>query len=120
MTVHRVDEGVDTGPILAQTALPVNDGAGSREVRRRSAPLECALLTEVVQGIAVGRDLIGPSAGGRRSAPDVVRYPSASANHTMPMAMRPIGMRRARVAASPKNTMPAMAAPTAPVPVHTA
>jgi phosphoribosylglycinamide formyltransferase-1 len=57
VTVHRVDEGVDTGPILAQNALPVIDGAGAREVRRRLAPLECALLAEVVQAIAVGRSI---------------------------------------------------------------
>jgi phosphoribosylglycinamide formyltransferase 1 len=57
VTVHRVDDGVDTGAILAQTALPVVDGAGAREVRSRLAPLECALLAEVVQAIAVGRSL---------------------------------------------------------------
>jgi phosphoribosylglycinamide formyltransferase-1 len=55
VTVHRIDEGVDTGPILAQAALRVADGAGAREVRRRLAPLECALLAEVVEAIAVGR-----------------------------------------------------------------
>jgi phosphoribosylglycinamide formyltransferase 1 len=55
VTVHRVDEGVDTGPILAQAALPVDDGAGAREVRRRLAPLERALLADVVQAIAAGR-----------------------------------------------------------------
>ena len=57
VTVHRVDEGVDTGPILAQAALAVNDGAGASEVRRRLAPLERALLAEAVQAIA-GRHAI--------------------------------------------------------------
>ena len=52
VTVHRVDEGVDTGPILAQAALPVDDGAGAREIRTRLAPLERALLVQVVHGIA--------------------------------------------------------------------
>src|SRR4051794_13678222 len=39
VTVHRIDEGVDTGPILAQTAIQVADGAGAPKVRTRLAPL---------------------------------------------------------------------------------
>ena len=60
--------------------------------------------------------------GSRARRPELRRwrYPSASASHTMPTAMSPMGTRRVRVAASPKKTMPATAAPTAPVPVHTA
>jgi folate-dependent phosphoribosylglycinamide formyltransferase PurN/phosphatidylserine/phosphatidylglycerophosphate/cardiolipin synthase-like enzyme len=54
VTVHRIDEGVDTGAILAQRALPVVDGADAREVRRRLAPLEQALLADVVGSIAFG------------------------------------------------------------------
>ena len=46
VTVHRIDEGVDTGPILAQAALPVDDGADAAEVRRRLAPLERRLLAD--------------------------------------------------------------------------
>jgi folate-dependent phosphoribosylglycinamide formyltransferase PurN len=53
VTVHRVDEGVDTGPILSQAALRVDDEPNAREVRRRLAPLECRLLAGVVRGIAV-------------------------------------------------------------------
>jgi phosphoribosylglycinamide formyltransferase 1 len=55
VTVHLIDEGVDTGRILAQAALPVDDGADAAEVRRRLAPLECGLLADVVRGIARGR-----------------------------------------------------------------
>jgi phosphoribosylglycinamide formyltransferase 1 len=55
VTVHRVDAGVDTGPILAQAALPVFDDPDAAEVRRRLAPLEGRLLAEVVRGIAVSR-----------------------------------------------------------------
>lgn len=52
VTVHRVDEGIDTGPILAQAALPVDDRADAGEVRRRLAPLERTLLADAVRAIA--------------------------------------------------------------------
>jgi phosphoribosylglycinamide formyltransferase 1 len=55
VTVHRIDEGVDTGAILAQAALPVDDGADAAEVRGRLAPLEARLLADVVRAIAAGR-----------------------------------------------------------------
>jgi phosphoribosylglycinamide formyltransferase-1 len=55
VTVHRIDEGVDTGAILAQAALPVDDGADAAEVRRRLAPLERRLLADAVRAIAGGR-----------------------------------------------------------------
>ena len=57
VTVHRIDEGVDTGPILAQAALPVDDGADAAAVRRRLAPLECRLLAEAVRRIAAERSV---------------------------------------------------------------
>src|SRR3954449_11712433 len=49
VTVHRIDEGVDTGAILAQAALRVDDGADAAEVRGRLAPLEGSLLADVVR-----------------------------------------------------------------------
>ncbi len=52
VTVHRIDEGVDTGRILAQAALPVDDGSDAAEVRRLLAPLERSLLADAVRVIA--------------------------------------------------------------------
>jgi phosphoribosylglycinamide formyltransferase 1 len=52
VTVHRIDEGVDTGPILAQAALAVDDGADAAEVRRRLAPLERRVLAETIRALA--------------------------------------------------------------------
>jgi phosphoribosylglycinamide formyltransferase-1 len=54
-TVHLVDEGVDTGPILAQAAVPVlsNDDASSLHARIQVA--EHALLPAVVSAIAAGK-----------------------------------------------------------------
>ena len=53
-TVHLVDEGVDTGPILAQAAVPVlpNDDAASLHARIQRA--EHRLLPVVVDAIARG------------------------------------------------------------------
>jgi phosphoribosylglycinamide formyltransferase-1 len=54
-TVHLVDEGVDTGPILAQAAVPVlaSDDAASLHARIQIA--EHALLPAVVSAIATGK-----------------------------------------------------------------
>jgi phosphoribosylglycinamide formyltransferase-1 len=55
VTIHLIDEGVDTGPTLAQAALHVDDGADAAEVRRRLAPLERTVLADTVRAIAAGR-----------------------------------------------------------------
>ena len=67
VTVHRIDEGVDTGTILAQRALAVGDASGASEVRRRLAPLERQLLADVVRALATTHaDLSGLSAAASR------------------------------------------------------
>jgi phosphoribosylglycinamide formyltransferase 1 len=59
VTVHRIDEGVDTGPILAQATLAVDSEADAAEVRRRLAPLECRVLAETVSALAGGAPRAG-------------------------------------------------------------
>jgi phosphoribosylglycinamide formyltransferase-1 len=54
VTVHFVDEGVDTGPIIAQRALELPRAAGARAVQEALRPLEHDLLCEVVELIAHG------------------------------------------------------------------
>jgi phosphoribosylglycinamide formyltransferase-1 len=54
VTVHFVDEGVDTGPIVAQRALELPDATAPDAVREALRPLEHELLTAVVQAIARG------------------------------------------------------------------
>jgi phosphoribosylglycinamide formyltransferase 1 len=54
VTVHFVDEGVDTGPIIAQRALELPDAADTVAVREALRPLEHDLLCEVVLLIARG------------------------------------------------------------------
>jgi phosphoribosylglycinamide formyltransferase 1 len=54
VTVHFVDEGVDTGPIIAQRALELPDVTDPGEVREALRPLEHELLCESVRLIARG------------------------------------------------------------------
>lgn len=54
-TVHLVDRGTDTGPILAQRAVPVLEGDDLESLKARILATEHELLPEVLQWIAEGR-----------------------------------------------------------------
>ena len=54
VTVHFVDEGVDTGPIIAQRAIDLPDAADAAAVRDALRPLEHDLLCDAVRLIARG------------------------------------------------------------------
>jgi phosphoribosylglycinamide formyltransferase-1 len=54
VTVHFVDEGVDTGPVILQRAVEVPDARSPRDVLERLAPVEHELLPEAVRLIAAG------------------------------------------------------------------
>jgi phosphoribosylglycinamide formyltransferase-1 len=51
-TVHLVDDGVDTGPIIAQTVVPVLDNDDEPTLTERIKVAERALLVETVGRIA--------------------------------------------------------------------
>lgn len=53
-SVIVVDEGVDTGPILAQRRVPVLPGDTEATLHDRIKPVERELLAHVVRGIADG------------------------------------------------------------------
>ena len=55
VTVHYVDEGVDTGPIILQGAVGLPDARDAGEVHARLQPLEHDLLPRAVTLIARGR-----------------------------------------------------------------
>lgn len=57
-TVHFVDAGVDTGPIIAQTAVPVHDEDDEAALRSRILAEEHRLLPAVVRAIAERRVVI--------------------------------------------------------------
>jgi len=54
-TVHFVDAGTDTGPIIAQAALPVRDDDTADELSHRILDLEHRLLVQVLRWMAEGR-----------------------------------------------------------------
>ena len=48
-TVHYVDEGVDTGPVIASERVPVRPGDTVETLRERVHAVEHRLLPEVVR-----------------------------------------------------------------------
>ena len=61
VTVHFVDEGVDTGPVILQRAVELPDAVDSDEVFSRLRPIEHQLLPEAVRLIARGAVRRDPS-----------------------------------------------------------
>ena len=55
VTVHFVDAGVDTGPIIAQRAVAVRPGDDARSLHARIQVEEHRLLPAVVRALAAGR-----------------------------------------------------------------
>ena len=64
-TVHLVDGGTDTGPILAQGAVPVEEDDDAESLRLRILGREHELLPRVLQWMAEGRVTVEAIAGGR-------------------------------------------------------
>lgn len=58
-TVHLVDAGVDTGPVLAQAAVPVHEGDDAQRLHARIQVAEHALLPAVIDAIAAGAIALG-------------------------------------------------------------
>jgi phosphoribosylglycinamide formyltransferase-1 len=48
-TVHYVDEGIDTGPVIAAERVPVHEGDSVESLRARVQAVEHALLPRVVK-----------------------------------------------------------------------
>jgi phosphoribosylglycinamide formyltransferase-1 len=66
-TVHFVDPGVDTGPIIAQAAVQVEDGDDRDKLAARILEKEHELLVRVISWIAEGRvRIVEGEPGGRR------------------------------------------------------
>src|SRR5205085_666226 len=61
VTVHFVDEGVDSGPIILQRALEIPDASDAEEVLEQLRPIEHELLPEAVRLIAAGAVRFDPA-----------------------------------------------------------
>lgn len=51
VTVHFVDDGMDTGPIIAQEPVPIYDDDSREDVQRRIQTVEHRLYPEVIQSL---------------------------------------------------------------------
>ena len=66
-TVHLVDAGTDTGPVIAQAVVPVLEGDDRDALAARILPHEHALLVRAVDWISRGLvEVIAPAAPGGR------------------------------------------------------
>jgi phosphoribosylglycinamide formyltransferase-1 len=65
-TVHFVDAGADTGPVIAQAAVPVREGDTEESLTARILGEEHRLLVAVLAAIADGEVTVVPGAGGAR------------------------------------------------------
>jgi phosphoribosylglycinamide formyltransferase-1 len=61
VTVHFVDEGVDSGPIILQRALDIAEARDPGAVLEQLQPIEHELLPEAVRLIAAGRVALDPA-----------------------------------------------------------
>jgi phosphoribosylglycinamide formyltransferase-1 len=66
-TVHFVDAGTDTGPIVAQAVVPVLEDDDEESLRQRILRCEHRLLPTVLQWMAEGRVTVAPAARGERA-----------------------------------------------------
>lgn len=55
LTVHVIDEGVDTGPVIRQARVDIRPGESEAELHERIKQVERPLLIDVVRDIAEGR-----------------------------------------------------------------
>jgi phosphoribosylglycinamide formyltransferase-1 len=61
VTVHFVDGGVDTGPVISQRALELPDASDAEQVHERLHEIEHELLPEVVRLLARGAVRLDPA-----------------------------------------------------------
>jgi phosphoribosylglycinamide formyltransferase 1 len=61
VTVHFVDDGVDTGPVILQRAIELPDARSAADVFERLRPIEHELLPQAVALIARGAVMIDPA-----------------------------------------------------------
>ncbi len=61
VTVHIIDEGVDTGPVLRQRSIPIYAGESEADLHERIKQVERPLLVDTVRDIATGELTLSPT-----------------------------------------------------------
>ena len=61
ITIHFVDEGIDSGPVILQQAVELPEASTVEDVMRTLQPLEHELLPEAVRLIAAGKVRLDPN-----------------------------------------------------------
>ncbi|HLJ80583.1 MAG TPA: methionyl-tRNA formyltransferase, partial [Ktedonobacterales bacterium] len=84
VTIHVMDEGLDSGPIVAQRTIPVAEGISKSELEHICAAVGGELLVEALRGLAEGR--LTPQPQDARLA---TTYPWPSADDYVIMSDRP-------------------------------
>ena len=83
-TVHIVDEGVDTGPIVIQAAVPVLDGDSEEELAERILKEEHKIYPQAIQWFAQGRVKVS----GRSVVIEGVSSPEGQSLFNPPLEMK--------------------------------
>ena len=55
VTIHYVDAGVDTGPVIVQQELSIHEGESESELHERIKVIERALLVETIEKLALAK-----------------------------------------------------------------
>jgi len=84
-TVHFVDAGTDTGPIIAQAVVPVLSSDDDESLRQRILQAEHRLLPTVLQWIAEGRVTAKPGPKGTERARVVLEGVEGAFVYDLPM-----------------------------------
>lgn len=84
-TVHFVDAGTDTGPIIAQAVVPILNEDDDESVRQRILNAEHRLLPTVLQWLAEGRVTAKPGPKGNERARVVLEGVEGAFVYDLPM-----------------------------------
>ena len=55
VTIHFISEGVDTGPILLQRNIEIENGDTIDSLRDKSLPMSVEMLAEIISRLKTGR-----------------------------------------------------------------
>lgn len=70
-TVHLMDDGLDTGPVVGQEAFGLVDGVRAPTVERRCAEVGARLLVEAIPALVAGTATLRPQEGALATAAPV-------------------------------------------------